>query len=108
MDRLSDLHLEEHPPFHAVVGVLPTPPSYLLLLFDTGEYKMLDLGDLLTEEGPLFVPLRRWDFFQQVRLDPDGVTVVWPNGLDLDPAMMYAAATPITIDAARLAAPAHR
>ncbi len=104
MGRLSELSLEKHPPFHAVAGVMPVPPSHLLLLFDTGEYKLADLGDLLLQDGPLFLPLRRWDFLRLVRQDQDGVTVVWPNGLDLDPAMLYAAGTPVSLDAAVLPA----
>jgi hypothetical protein len=73
-----------------------------LLLFDTGEYKLVSLDDLIEQDGPLFLPLRRWDFFRLVQRDQDGVTVVWPNGLDLDPAMLYAAGTPVSLDATGL------
>ena len=102
MGRLSDLHLDNHPPFHAVAGVMPIAPCTLLLLFDTGEYKLVSLDDLIEQDGPLFLPLRRWDFFRLVQRDQDGVTVVWPNGLDLDPAMLYAAGTPVSLDATGL------
>ena len=102
MGRLSDVRLDRHPPFHAVVGVMPIPPCHLLLLFDTGEYKLVDLEDVVGHDGPLFLPLRRWDFFRRVQRDQDGVTVVWPNGLDLDPAMLYVAGTPVSLDAAEL------
>jgi hypothetical protein len=81
---------------------MPIPPCHLLLLFDTGEYKLVDLEDVVGHDGPLFLPLRRWDFFRRVQRDQDGVTVVWPNGLDLDPAMLYVAGTPVSLDAAEL------
>lgn len=102
MGRLSDVRLDQHPPFHAVVGVIPIPPCHLLLLFDTGECRLVGLEDLVERDGPLFLPLRRWDFFQRVQRDQDGVTVVWPNGLDLDPAMLYVAGTPVSLDAVEL------
>ena len=102
MGRLSGVNSEQHPPFHAVVGVLPLPSYSLLLLFDTNEYKLVDLTDLAEQDGPLFVPLRRWDFFRLVQRDHDGVTVVWPNGLDLDPAMLYAAGETLVLDDASL------
>src|SRR5205814_10122803 len=42
-----------------------------------------DLSPILF--GQLFGPLRDLDFFNQVSLDPDFHTLVWPNGADFDP-----------------------
>jgi len=36
-----------------------------------------------------FIPLKDPDFFSQVRVDPEAGTVVWPNGVDLDPDVLY-------------------
>jgi hypothetical protein len=33
------------------------------------------------------------EFFRQVRVDPEGGTVVWPNGGDFCPNVLYAEAT---------------
>ncbi len=89
--------MDEHPPFHAVKGVLALPPHHLLLEFDAGEYRVVDLGKLAGRTEPLFAPLSEWETFRQVRVDEDGITVVWPNGLDLDPGMLYASGIPIDV-----------
>ena len=34
-------------------------------------------------------PLRDLAYFRQVRVDPELRTVVWPNGLDLDPDVLH-------------------
>ncbi len=39
--------------------------------------------------GPLFGPLRTPALFNQVRLDTEVRTFVWPNGADFDPATLY-------------------
>jgi hypothetical protein len=33
--------------------------------------------------------LRDLDLFNQVRIDPDVETLVWPNGADFDPATLH-------------------
>lgn len=39
--------------------------------------------------GYYYGPLRDLELFNQVRLDPDIHTLVWPNGADFDPATLY-------------------
>jgi len=54
------------------------------LAFTDGTSRTLDLDGLL--RGPVFDPLRRDPaLFRAVRVDPATGTVVWPNGVDLDP-----------------------
>jgi hypothetical protein len=43
-------------------------------------------------EGVL-APLRDPAFFQQVRVDAEAGTICWPNGVDLDPDVLYSEAT---------------
>jgi hypothetical protein len=40
-------------------------------------------------EGDLFAPLRDLALFNQVRIDPEAHTLVWPNGADFDPAILH-------------------
>jgi hypothetical protein len=40
-------------------------------------------------EGELYGPLRDQELFEQVRIDPDAHTLVWPNGADFDPATLH-------------------
>ena len=39
--------------------------------------------------GELYGPLRDLELFNQVRVDPEVETLVWPNGADFDPATLY-------------------
>lgn len=58
------------------------------LTFDDGVVRELEF---LTgsNEGTVFAPLDDPDYFARVRVDPESRTVVWPNGLDLDPAVLH-------------------
>jgi len=39
--------------------------------------------------GELYGPLRALELFNQVRIDSEAETLVWPNGADFDPATLY-------------------
>ncbi len=84
MDRVN----QEHPPYRQVKAAFPLYPCYILIEFDHGEYRVSDLSDYLKRPSELFQPLTRWESFRQLRVEDD--TVVFPNGLDLDPAVLYA------------------
>lgn len=72
-----------------IVNSFPVKPHYLILEFEPGEYRSLDLADLVKRAGSLFEPLRNWEFFRMVSVRNEDGTVVWPNGLDLDPEELY-------------------
>jgi Protein of unknown function (DUF2442) len=55
----------------------------LKLEFDDGAVQTIDFSPVLY--GQLFGPLRDLKLFNQVSLDPDFHTLVWPNGADFDP-----------------------
>jgi hypothetical protein len=59
----------------------------LLLTFDDGEQRLVDLEPLLV--GPLFGQLRDPNLFAQVFVNPDTGTVEWPNGADFNPNLLY-------------------
>ena len=42
-----------------------------------------------TLAGELFGPLRNLSVFNQVRIDPEVHTLVWPNGADFDPSTLH-------------------
>jgi hypothetical protein len=60
----------------------------LHLRFEDGVEGVVDLAPHLTFRG-VFEPLRDHEYFAQVRVDADLGTVVWPNGADLDPDVLY-------------------
>ena len=55
--------------------------------FDDGVEQTIDFEPILI--GPLFGPLRDPHLFRQVRVDTDLGTLVWPNGADIDPNVLY-------------------
>lgn len=68
-----------------VTAVEVRPPYGLHLTFDDGATRDVDLADELW--GPLFEPLRDQAFFARVQVEHG--TVVWPNGVDLDPLVLH-------------------
>ena len=61
-------------------------PFTLRLRFHDGAEQCIDFSPILA--GELFGPLRDPAVFNQVRLDPEVHTIVWPNGADFDPATL--------------------
>ena len=59
----------------------------LRLTFDDGTSQLIDFELVL--RGKLFGPLRDPELFEQVRIDPDFHTLVWPNDADFDPADLH-------------------
>ncbi len=37
----------------------------------------------------MFSPLKNLDLFNQVKIDPEIHTIIWPNGADFDPETLY-------------------
>ena len=62
-------------------------PYTLHLTFDDGTEQAIDFSPVLY--GHYYAPLRDINLFNQVRLDPEVHTLVWPNGADFDPATLY-------------------
>jgi hypothetical protein len=60
----------------------------LHLRFEDGVEGVVDLAPHLSFRG-VFEPLRDTAYFAQVRVDAELGTVVWPNGADLDPDVLY-------------------
>lgn len=59
------------------------------LKFADGSEREIDLAPYL--HGPIFEDIRRdAALFAEVRVDPDAGTIVWPNGADLAPDVLYA------------------
>ena len=59
----------------------------LKLQFDNKRIKIIDLECLLKNAKNNFIVLVNSDYFKKVRCD--GTTVVWPNGVDLCPDVLY-------------------
>jgi hypothetical protein len=66
----------------AIVG-----PYTLNVGFDDGTCREIDFSPIL--QGELYGPLRDSHLFEQVMLDGEVHTLVWPNGADFDPATLH-------------------
>ena len=62
-------------------------PFTLAVTFDDGLVREIDFHPILV--GPLFGPLAELEMFNQVQLDPEAKTLVWPNGADFDPETLH-------------------
>lgn len=68
--------------------------SYRLeLTFTNGKAAQVNLRDHVVGRGGVFKPLADVEFFKQVEVDPEAGTLVWPNGVDLCPDVLYSEAT---------------
>lgn len=87
-----------------VVEVRPTGKHRLWLRFADGAAGELDIAAFVRLDG-VFAPLCDRAFFSTVRVDPEAGTIVWPNGADLDPDVLYSKVTgePIDISAGNAA-----
>jgi hypothetical protein len=84
--------------FPRVSGVCHVKDYELEISFSDGTVAELDFRRRIVGRGGVFKPLENVDFFRQVAVDREAGTLVWPNGLDLCPDVLYAEATgkPIT------------
>jgi hypothetical protein len=78
-----------------VIGVELLGGYRLALTFEGGERREIDMGKILTFKG-VFAPLEDSDYFRQVRVNPDVGTIVWPNGADVCPDVLYSKSRPLS------------
>ena len=76
----------EHP-VHRVTGFDRVGPFTLRVDFEDGTTQVIDFRPVLAGES--LGPLRDPEVFDQVRLDSEAGTLVWPNGADFDPATLH-------------------
>ena len=71
-----------------VQNVRPLDGLTVLVEFTDGSTKDVDLEPYL--RGPVFEPVRRDpELFRAVNVDEQAGTIVWPNGADIDPDVLY-------------------
>jgi hypothetical protein len=75
-----------HPMYRGVSCALVAPYT-LRVTFDDTTPQVMDFSPLLA--GALYGPLRDVALFNQVQLDPEVQTLVWPHGADFDPATLH-------------------
>lgn len=76
----------EHP-VHRVTDFEKVGLFTLRVAFEDGTIQVIDFRPVLV--GEIFGPIGDPEVFDQVRLDSEAGTLVWPNGADFDPATLH-------------------
>ena len=74
-------------PIYRVRSFEIVAPYTLCVRFDDNIEQTIDFRPILA--GELYGPLRNLELFNQVRIDSEVETLVWPNGADFDPATLH-------------------
>jgi hypothetical protein len=74
-------------PIYRVTSYEIIAPYILRVAFDDNTMQDINFEPVLT--GPIFGALRDLALFNQVHIDPEVHTLVWPNGADFDPATLH-------------------
>jgi Protein of unknown function (DUF2442) len=74
-------------PIYRVESFEVVAPYRLKLRFDDNTEQTIDFQPVLA--GQLYGPLQELSLFNQVKIDPEVRTLVWPNGADFDPATLH-------------------
>lgn len=59
----------------------------LKILFNNRQTKIVDLEKMLGKAKNMLLPLKDIEYFKQV--ETDGITLCWPNGVDLCPDVLF-------------------
>ena len=78
--------------FIRVQSVEPRENWHARVVFTNGEQRDIDLTPYILD-GPIFEPLRT-DIALFEAMSVEGGTIVWPNGADIDPDVLYYGGTP--------------
>lgn len=85
-----------------IVEVRPLGAHRLYVRFEDGVAGELDFATRLRFAG-VFAPLRDPRVFAEVRVHDELGTLVWPNGADLDPDVLYAELSGTPVDVPQVA-----
>lgn len=87
-----------------VIQVNPLSGRKLDLVFADGLHGVVDLDEIVSSYTGVFAALTDDAFFKQVQVDSDLGTVVWPNGADICPDVLYSFASgkPIIVNGERV------
>ena len=80
-----------------IVAARPLGQHRLYLRFEDGVEGEVDIASMIRFTG-ILAPLADPAFFTKVTADLESGTIIWPNGADLDPDVLYAAITGIAVE----------
>ncbi len=80
-----------------VISAKPLPNRNLDLTFEDGTHGIVEMDRVIKSYTGVFAPLLQDDYFRQVIVNAELGTVVWPNGADLCPDILYSQATGLSL-----------
>ncbi|OIQ72608.1 hypothetical protein GALL_457670 [mine drainage metagenome] len=80
-----------------VTRVQALPNRNLDLTFENGFHGIVEMDRVVKNYTGVFAPLLQDDYFRQVTVNAELGTIVWPNGADLCPDVLYSQATGIPV-----------
>ena len=88
--------------FPRVQSVRPLGGYRLELVFADGRRGELDFEKKIVGRGGVFAELEDVSVFRQVKVDSEFGTLVWPNGVDFCPDVLYSEATGTPLNTSQL------
>lgn len=87
-----------------VTAVHPLEGRKLEITFADGLCAMVDIDRVIKRYTGVFAPLQDEAYFRQVRTDCELGTIVWPNGADICPDVLYSFASgkPVIVNGERV------
>jgi len=71
-----------------IIKATPIPDYTLLLFFESGHVKLLDMKPSI-EKGGVWTEIDNWQIFSQVKVQEDLGGLVWPGEIDFCPDTAY-------------------
>ncbi len=83
-----------------ITAASPLPNRRLDLTFADGIHAIVDMNNVIKEYTGIFAALLEPEYFDQVKVNTELGTIIWPNGADICPDVLYSFASgkPIIID----------
>lgn len=72
---------------HTIKSFRKIAPYTLEIVFGNNYCTTINFLPML--KGEMYGPLKNSDCFDKATLDPEVKTIVWPNGADFDPSLLY-------------------
>lgn len=72
---------------HKVKSVKYLEDYKLMVVFDKNDQKVVNFENKLKNAKNMSLPLKNIEYFKKVK--SDGFTIVWPNGYDICPDVLY-------------------
>ena len=77
-----------------IIKATPLPDHVLLLFFESGHVKLLDMKAYI-EKGGVWAEIESWQVFSQVKVQEDLGGLMWPGEIDFCPDTAFKVSQPV-------------